>query len=386
MFNSVDDLKKWINDYINNSGKLSLHIAINNSKEIKNCIREYTRFLPDDTKYNQRCYHILNDIIDIPFCEECKIKKVNFNNRNKDWKYLSFCSKKCGSSNKDVIRKYKETNMNTYGVDNFTKTKYYKEYMKSFNNDKYGVDWYFQSEDIKLKSISTCLLKYGVDSYTKTKKFKDSVRSTCMKVYGVDWYAKSKEFNEKFKKTCINRYGVDHPIFNDDIKSKISNTIKNRYGVDWYVMSDEFKLKTNPKESIKKSMITKIIKYGNPTGNIFSLKSYKLPSGKTIMVQGYENFAIDILLESYDENDLAISYFDIKDEIGIINYIVNESDRIYLPDIYIKSEKKIIEVKSRYTYDIDVDKNQMKKEACLEMGMKFEFWIIDRKGKLSEIL
>ena len=106
MFNTNQELKKWISNYIEEKGKKSLHIAINNSKEIKSDIIKLTNFLPDDIKINQRCYHILQDIIEIPLCKECKSKRVNFNNRNKDWIYLEFCSTKCsyGSRKSDLFK------------------------------------------------------------------------------------------------------------------------------------------------------------------------------------------------------------------------------------------------------------------------------------------
>jgi len=49
----------------------------------------------------------------------------------------------------------------------------------------------------------------------------------------------------------------------------------------------------------------------------------------------------------------------------------------YYPDIYIKSENKVIEVKSNYTFYKDYDKNILKKKACIKMGLDFEFMILD---------
>lgn len=65
---------------------------------------------------------------------------------------------------------------------------------------------------------------------------------------------------------------------------------------------------------------------------------------------------------------------------------MDEKDRTYLPDIYIKSENKIIEVKSKWTYELELDKNNLKKETCLSIGLKFEFWVFDKKGQILNIL
>jgi hypothetical protein len=375
MFSSQEDLKNWINDYISKKGKKSLHIAINNSKSIKEDLIKFTNYLPEKTKFNQRCFHIINDLKEIPLCRECGQNRVNFNNRNKDWKYLDFCSNRCGTLNKETKDKYKKTNVKKYGVDNISKSEYFKKIMIKNNKEKWNVDWYQQSDDFKNKSILTCFKKYGFENYTQTEEFKKRIRETFMLKYGVDWYSKSEEFKQKFKESSIEKYGTEHPMLNSDYKEKISQTIKDRYGKNWYVLTNEFK---------EHCFDSKSQKYGN-TSTGFKLKDYKLPSGKIIKVQGYENFALDILIEKYEEEDLAISYSEIKEEIGIINYLMNEKNRIYLPDIYIKSENKIIEVKSEYTYNLELEKNLLKKEVCLKSNLLFEFWIIDDKGNLIEV-
>lgn len=376
MFNNKQELKEWIDMYIKNKGKRSLHVAIRNSKSIKEDIIRYTSFLPENSKFNQRCYHIINNIDQIPLCKECGMNQVKFNNRNRDWRYLDFCSSRCGRINESTIEKYKKTLIERYGVDNISKSNYYIEIMKKINNDKYGVDWYQQSDDFREKSIGTCLIKYGFDNYAKTDEFKIKIRETLLSRYGVDWYSKSKEFGEKYKRAILNKYGVTHPMLSEEHKQKVSKTIKERYGKDWYNLTNEFK---DQCFEIKQS------KYGTPVIG-YKIKEYELPSGKIVKVQGYENFALDILLKDHNEEDLCISYYDIKEEIGTINYLMNESERIYLPDIYIKSYNKIIEVKSEYTYKLEEEKNQIKKQTCLDMGMSFEFWIIDKRGNLIDIL
>lgn len=374
MFNTREELKKWINDYITKNGKKSLHIAINNSKKIKEDLINFTNFLPIETKLNQRCYHLINDIFEIPYCKECKKEKVNFNNRNKDWKYLDFCSQRCGRINKDTISKFKETHIKRFGADNISKTEYFHELMIKINNERYGLDWYQQSDDFKDKSRETCLKKYGFESFTKTEEFKNKLSKTFMDKYGVDWYAKSLEFREKFRQKSLEKYGTEHPMLNSEIKNRVSKTIKNKYGKDWYILTNEFK---------EYCFKFKDNKYGHPIG--YKLKEYKLPSGKSIKIQGYENFALDILLKRYREEDLSITYSEIREEIGMINYLMNDKEKIYLPDIYIIPENKIIEVKSDYTYNLSLEQNLLKKEACLSSGILFEFWILDKKGSLLEI-
>lgn len=337
MFNTIDELREWIENYINNKGKKSLHIAINNSIEIKQIITSYTNFLPKDTPFNQRCYHIINRLLEIPKCKQCGINNVKFNNRNRDWKYLDHCSPKCGRINLESINKYKKTSIIKWGVDNYSKTKEFKDRMIEINSTKYGVDWYQQSFDFKEKSILSCLKKYGFDRFCKTEEFKVKAQKTFMERYGVDWYTKSDEFKSKFRNTCLEKYGYEHFLLNDELSSKFKKQFKD----------------------------------------------YKMPSGKIYKIQGYEHIALDELLKHHREDDLLISNADIRKEVGLINYFIEETEKIYLPDIYIKSENKIIEVKSHWTYVLEIEKNKLKKKACVDSGIKFEFWIINKKGKID---
>jgi hypothetical protein len=111
-------------------------------------------------------------------------------------------------------------------------------------------------------------------------------------------------------------------------------------------------------------------------------KKYILPSGKQISYQGYENIAIISLLEKYKENEFETQG---GKNIPTIWYEQEGVRRRYYPDIYIPKEHKIIEVKSSYTYERFLDKNILKKEACIKNGYNFEFWICSNK-ELLEIL
>lgn len=116
-------------------------------------------------------------------------------------------------------------------------------------------------------------------------------------------------------------------------------------------------------------------------------KEVRLPSGKIIKVQGYEDIAIDNLLTNYSEDDLIIGTKSIHKEIGMIKYTQDEKIRKYFPDIYIKSENRIIEVKSPFTFKINEITNYLKKDACINMNLKFSFMIISPpKNGTSDIV
>lgn len=111
--------------------------------------------------------------------------------------------------------------------------------------------------------------------------------------------------------------------------------------------------------------------------NRYKKKDYMFPSGRIIKLQGYENYAIDKLLQiGILENDIIT----INDnELPKIKYSMNNKSYIYFPDIFIKTLNKIIEVKSMYTYLNKISINEHKKDECIRQGFDFEFWILNDK-------
>lgn len=77
----------------------------------------------------------------------------------------------------------------------------------------------------------------------------------------------------------------------------------------------------------------------------------------------------------FDENDIE----SVRKNIPKIKYEIKKKVHYYYPDIYIKSENLIIEVKSTWTYKKNLFINIMKSLAVRSAGYNFEFWIYDDK-------
>lgn len=121
--------------------------------------------------------------------------------------------------------------------------------------------------------------------------------------------------------------------------------------------------------------------------NAHQLKSYILPSGTEIWIQGYESFALDMLFEDFVENDVTLG----KTNMPELWYIeCDNTKHRYYPDIYIPKENLIIEVKSIWTFDkkgkCEATKNTniLKRECCLNAGYKFIFLVFEENGNLLE--
>ncbi|MCK9574623.1 MAG: hypothetical protein M0R51_01450 [Clostridia bacterium] len=107
----------------------------------------------------------------------------------------------------------------------------------------------------------------------------------------------------------------------------------------------------------------------------YKFKKYEMPSGRIVHVQGYENFAIDLLLQQYEENDIVVACDGISKFTGVIEYELNGT-HTYKPDIYIKSKNMIIEVKSAYTYNAAKKQTHAKAQACVNLGFTFYLMIL----------
>ena len=114
--------------------------------------------------------------------------------------------------------------------------------------------------------------------------------------------------------------------------------------------------------------------------NSYHYKEYMMPSGNIIKYQGYENLALDELIHMYDEEDIIIG----RTNIPTIEYYVNEVKHVYFPDFFIKSENKIIEVKSEWTIQLKRGNIEEKASATVKAGYKYEIWVYsDKKVKVS---
>jgi hypothetical protein len=184
--------------------------------------------------------------------------------------------------------------------------------------------------------------------------------------------------------TNTSRRGVPFPTQSPDVKDKIKAANQANLGVDW------------PQQSLicqQKSQETSLKIYGvrhacqNPEyfANLqkrsYLRKEFEMPSGDIRIVQGYEPFALDELIKSgIDESDILtganVPSIPYKDKDG--------KDHIYHPDIFIKNQNKIIEVKSDWTYSCKTDNIQLKAIAARAAGYNYEVWIYNGKGKRVE--
>lgn len=200
----------------------------------------------------------------------------------------------------------------------------------------------------------------------------------------------SDETRTKIKSANLKRFGVDHNMKHSHSLELRKKTWIKTLGVDSPGKS---------KECLEKSIATKNLKYGHASGYthyannrgvsncmhipeiaekvILSKKKSKpftMPSGKVVHTQGYESFALDLLLETYKEDEICIHF-----NVPSIKYKLDGKNKLHYPDIFLSKENKIIEVKSGYTLIADLEKNKAKQKAAQALGFEYVFWVFGRK-------
>ena len=312
-------------------------------------IRDYSNdFINRDTIIEGIC---LNEN-----CENIFIKP--FRQLLKIMAYCEDCSKTNGK------HKIKETNLKNFGVDNPMKNEEIKDKQKQTMIEKYGVEHNSQCEEIKIKKQNTFMISCGFTNNLKSPNTREQIKQTMIEKYGVENPQQNMIIKQKTMNTNVEKYGCSSCLGNKDIQAKIIQRNLVKYGVPHHSQNSQ----------VAENMLQ----------SAYNKKQYTFPSGKVIHYQGYENFALDELLyiEKMDENEIINNRTDVP-EIWYTDK--NGKKRRHYVDIYISSQKRCIEVKSKWT---NQEKNHVseKQNAAQKLGYNYEIWIYDNKGnKLNEI-
>lgn len=255
-----------------------------------------------------------------------------------------------------------------------------------FNNQIFNK---MKAEAKSLPILTKICVNCGKEYQTKLKK-----RIACSHSCGA-YYRKSVETAEqkaisqtKREITSLERYGDKHHINSEHCRNKTFEKLGVRYpwqsaeilqGIrDRYFEKTGYDNPLKNPEIAEKMKQTRIAKYGSLLAPCYSYKTYVFPSGATAYVQGYEPQALDILLQKYSEEDIVVGRGKITALTGDFKYfsLVTQKEHYYYPDIYVKSINLIIEVKSKYTYELQANTRDLKRGCVEKMGMKFEFMVL----------
>jgi len=330
--------------------------------DLKSCQKE--RFL-SNVNYIKN-YENHNTYTCSPKCSSVKTKKTWKNKSEEEIEEITTRIKqttleKHGNETYRNIEKSKQTKLKNHGDENFNNPEKNKETMLK----NWGVEYPLQSEEVKIKSKETNLERWGVEWTTQSDNMKEKSKETKLERHGDEnynnvekrietWDNKTEkeiqEITDKNKATKLKNHGDE----NYNNREQFLESMEGR----WEDRNNK-SIETNLKNHGVEFPMQNIVIFNKQQKSAFSLKNYKFPSGLIVKIQGYENLALDLLLKTYDENDLVVIDKHIEQKVGQIWYSWNDgTDHRYYPDIYIISENKIIEVKSVYTFDRDKEKRE----------------------------
>jgi hypothetical protein len=186
----------------------------------------------------------------------------------------------------------------------------YKEYLRSCKiRGYYSCKGKCSTGKIK----ETNLQKYGVDFYSKTNESKEKCKNTNLNKYGVDYPSKLDTFKQNVKITILERYGVENISSSEFHKEKRKNTMLKRHGVEYYVLSDDFK---------KKSELTSLKNYGfiHHLMNKNQMIKMFLSTGRDFETNEYKTYRVKVdKLTRYNKKELLNNWdgYDFYDKTYI---------------------------------------------------------------------
>jgi hypothetical protein len=204
------------------------------------------------------------------------------------------------------------------------------------------------------------LIKYGVEHVSLVKEVREKTKQTNLIKYGVENPSQNKDVQLKKEKTSMKNYGTKSPMQNKEFRENLKEIFKSKYGVE------------NP------SQVPEVAEKQNKRG--FQIKEYTFPKGKKVTYQGYEHFVLDLLINEnkLDEDDIETA----KANVPELWYNFEGIKRRHFVDIYIKSKKTCIEVKSEWTLEKHFNKVFAKQKCAKKDGYKYIIIVVSPKGKI----
>ena len=243
-----------------------------------------------------------------------------------------------------------------YGVENVFQSMEIKEKIKTTNFENYG-GHPTTSESVKTKHRKTMIEKYGVDNAAKSHILNEKKISTLIKKYGDEYGKKS---IENITTRMKEKYGVDNPMRVQEFREKSNLTKLEKFGNKNMFLTDYFAEKTKE---------TNIKRYGSlhaPAN--YTFKEFVWKTGEVSVVQGSEPKVLREL------EDAGYTYDEVITDRSLVpsfQYFFDGKTRTYYPDFHIPKENLVIEVKSDWTLEVQLEKNEAKFKAVKDAGFQF---------------
>jgi len=139
----------------------------------------------------------------------------------------------------ELAAKVRATNEARYGDVFPQRTDKVKARIQETNEARYGVPWTSMDPEVRAKQLATMEAKYG-SHFFASEEGKGIVRAAMLEKYGVEFWMQTEGAWDKLVETFRERFGVDHPLQDSEILAKRESTNRQRYGWDNFIGSPDF--------------------------------------------------------------------------------------------------------------------------------------------------
>ena len=140
--------------------------------------------------------------------------KVPTQNKEISVKISKTLSSKSDEEWKEIVNKRKQTKLERYGDENYVNA---EQSSKTWNSKSQN-----EISNIVSKSKKTKLEKYGDENYVNMEKFKE----ISMEKFGTEYFFQSEEVKEKIRQSNLKNLGVEYPMQNKDVQEKVKRQSK----------------------------------------------------------------------------------------------------------------------------------------------------------------
>ena len=165
---------------------------------------------------------------------------------------------KIQNNQKELQEKKENTKLEKYGDKNYNN----REKFKETNLERFGVEYPIQNEEILNKQKQTNIELYGVENIGQSKEARDKMKKTCVERYDSECYFQSVEYREKLNQKYFEIYRIypeernlQFKYYRNEVnlltKKNKEKLYKNWDGYDFYdgeYIKENFKLNSNDKK------------------------------------------------------------------------------------------------------------------------------------------
>lgn len=151
-------------------------------------------------------------------------------------------------------------------------------------------------------------------------------------------------FSSQGFKNFLSNNKVENVSQIEEVKNKIKRTVDNRSEEEKRLIAEKISSTSMQRYGVKNTY---------ELAKRFLYKDIQTPSGQIIKLQGYEDVGYRKLIETYSENDIVFKRTDVPP----LFYTIDGVRKKYYPDFWIKSVNLIVEIKSKWTFNIKKEIN-----------------------------